>query len=343
MNTMFQRFFIVATLVFLAVVGILYLNSTFNEEDNSTATAPSSMSASLRLKWLYDPGFAGELVAAKAGLFKKHDLTVDIRPGGFDADPIKLVASGADTIGVAGADTFLLARAKGVPIVAFAAGYLQTGVAFYSKGASGINSPRDFEGHKVGYQAGQDTATIYEALIAKLQVDRSKIDEVPVRYDLSPFLNGQVDVWPGYAATQSYILKTKNIPYNVILPADYGLHYLGTVYFARADTLAKHPKLIQAFVDGLIEGWRMTYADYDTAIPMIESYDPQNLTPPLIKWNLHVQKGQILPPGAQYARFTQNQWEQTQSVLLTQGLLDDPVKLNDAVSYAFLNKHYDGN
>jgi hypothetical protein len=38
------------------------------------------------------------------------------------ADPIDSVERGADTFGVARAHSFLLARGKGVPITAFAAG-----------------------------------------------------------------------------------------------------------------------------------------------------------------------------------------------------------------------------
>lgn len=316
--------------------GALHIKST---RQSSSAV----MQASLRLKWLYDPGFAGELVAARAGLFERHGLKIDIHPGGFDADPIKLVASGADTIGVVGADSFLLARAKGVPIVAFAAGYLQTGVAFYARQNSGIVSPKDFVDHTVGYQAGQDTATIYEALLRKLRVDRGKIIEIPVKFNFAPFLTGQVDVWPGYTATQSYILHTKNIPYVVMVPAQYGLHYLGTVYFTREDTIRNNPKLIQAFVDGLIEGWQLTYSNSGKAVSMIASYDPQNLTPDLILWNLTKQKDEILPEGLKYGQFTSDQWTQTEHTLLEEGLLAKPLNLNAAVTYQFLQSYYANN
>ena len=339
MTGMSRRALWAVVAVVLLIAAALYFSGTFRLRQTPQSSGPI-MHASLRLKWLYDPGFAGEMVAAKAGLFQQHGLEVDIRPGGFDADSIKLVASGADTIGVAGADTFLLARAKGVPIVAFAAGYQQTGVAFYARKDAGIASPKDFIGHTVGYQAGQDTGTIYQALLNKLGVDRSKITEVPVKFDFAPFLTHQVDVWPGYAATQSYILHQKGIPYVVMLPADYGLNYLGTVYFATEDTIKNNPKLIQAFVDGLIGGWQMTYSQEDKAIPLISSYDPQNLTPDLVRWNLDIQKNQILPAGSRYDEFSLDQWRQTENILQAQGLLSKPVDLSSAVTMQFLTTHY---
>lgn len=297
-------------------------------------------SATLRLKWVYDPGFAGEMVAAKGGYFHAAGVDVSLRPGGFESDPIKLVASGSDTFGVSGADSFLLARAKGVPIIAFAGGYLETPVVFYVHGNSSIRSPRDFQGRRVGYQAGQDTATVYEALIRKMNIDRSKIKEVPIRYDFTPFLANQLDVWPGYAATQSYILERQGVPYKVIVPSEYGISYLGTVYFCSEKFLAEHAVVVQAFVDGLIRGWEFTYANYDTAIPMIASYDRQNLTPDLIRFNLNKQRASVLPAGSRFCQFTDDAWKRLQETLLAEGLLAKPVDLTRARDNRFLDKHY---
>ena len=295
--------------------------------------------ASLRLKWVYDPGFAGELVAARLGLFEKHNLEVTIRPGGFEADPIRLVATGSDTFGVAGADVFLMARQRGIPLVAFAAGYLQTPVTFYVHQSSGIHSPADFPGHRVGYQAGQDTATVYEALLRKLAVDRNRITEIPVKYDFTPFLTNRLDVWPGYAATQSYILERQHIPYSTIVPSDYSLSHLGTVYFTREDVIQRNPQLVQAFVDGLIQGWEATYSDQNRAVAAISAYDPNAMPDELVRFNLIKQKSFIVPPGRRYCEFAPEDWNAIASTLTTLRMLTTGVS-NSAVSYRFLVQHY---
>ena len=70
----------------------------------------------------------------------------------------------------------------------------------------GSNGQRILSAESCGYQAGQDTATIYETVVRKLRVDRAKITEVPVKFDFLPFLQKQVDVWPEYAATRAYYI-----------------------------------------------------------------------------------------------------------------------------------------
>jgi ABC-type nitrate/sulfonate/bicarbonate transport system substrate-binding protein len=322
----------------LVTVSLLLGCSTQSKEAADTGKKP--LAASLRLKWIYDPGFAGEMIAAKEGFFSSNGLDLQLKPGGFEADPIKLVASGSDTFGVAGADSFLLARAKGVPIVAFAAGYLQTPVVFYVHADSGISSPQDFVGRKIGYQAGQDTATVYEALIKKLALPRSRIKEIPIRYDFTPFLTRAVDVWPGYAATQSYVLEQRKIPYAIIKPSNYGLGYLGTVYFTSERFLSEHPEAVQAFLDGLIRGWEQTYSDQVTTTNVISSCDPKTLTPELIRFNLDKQKEFILPTGSRYCDFSMVSWQALNQSLVELKLLSEQVNLGTAVNLSFLNKHY---
>jgi len=336
-----------ALIVLLVIFGALIVGKwvTTNQrtlrQHNDVAELPAPQRhVKLRLKWLYDPGFAGEMIAARDSLFAKRGITVDIRPGGFEADPITLVASGSDDIGVTGADNFLFARDKGVPIVAFAAGYIQTPVAYYVLDGTPIQKPQQFVGKRVGYQSGQDTGTIYEALLRTLNIKRENVREVPVKYDLSPLLTHQVDVWPGYRATQAYTLEQQHLKFHMILPETYGLHFLGTVYFATEKTIRDRPAIIQAFVDGLIDGWQFTYDHSDSAISAISAFDSTALRPALVASNLRRQHDSIVPPGRRYCEFTPKDWETTSATLTDLGMLKHQPDLTTAVEYRFLAKRY---
>ena len=324
----------------ICILFLLTIFFIFNKDRNIDKPQKNITSASLRLKWLYDTGFAGELVAKKLGYFEKYGLNLDIKPGGFESDPIKLVTSGVDNIGVAGADSFVIGRSKGIPIVAFAAGYQKTPVVFYVKDSSNINSTKDFIGKTVGVQAGQDTETIYQAILNNSHIDRKLIKEYGAKYDFTPFLTGQVDVWPGYAATQSFTLKEKNIPYHVISPEDYGVALIGTVYFTTEDFIKSHPEVIQSFVNGLRDGWDETYNNQSESIKIINSYDPINLTEDVIRWDLDKQKKYIIPDGTRPIEFTSKQWESTLKTLKSSGLIEKDFEIDNGVDYTFLNNLY---
>ena len=74
----------------------------------------------VRLKWLNQAQFAGFYVAKEKGFYSRQNLNVHLEPGGLDFPAIQLVGSGTDDFGVTGAEEILLARSKGIPVVAIA-------------------------------------------------------------------------------------------------------------------------------------------------------------------------------------------------------------------------------
>jgi NitT/TauT family transport system substrate-binding protein len=72
----------------------------------------SKSEASLRLNWLTTCSFAGEVVGAEK-FAEENSLKLKLDKGGPGLDPIKLVESGVNTFGVAGADLVLSANDKG--------------------------------------------------------------------------------------------------------------------------------------------------------------------------------------------------------------------------------------
>src|SRR5579864_813070 len=132
------------------------------------ATAPNLVS--MRLMGPFDPIFAGELMALDAGLFDREGVEVAVHYSGSQEDVINLVVRGTDTIGVISGERFLLARSRGAPITALAAGYQQSRVVLYAPSQTGIRTPAQFIGKRIGYQPGQDTAITYEAMMARLSL-----------------------------------------------------------------------------------------------------------------------------------------------------------------------------
>ena len=296
--------------------------------------------ASLRLNGPFEPSHAGEMVAARLGLFVREGAQIDLRAGTTDADAIALVASGKDTIGVVGADQFLLAREKDVPVVAFAAAFVDSPVVFYTLEGSGIRAPTDFGGKRVGYQAGRDTAFYYDEMMLNLQLPQGMVRRIAVGSDFAPFVQGDIDVWPGHIASESYDLNRIGIRYNSISPASYGVHVPGTVYFALEKTIKENPDLIRRILQAVVEGWEVTYSDYTKSAPLIASFDPGILTPDLIRFKLEQQRALIRPFATRVGEFDEIRWQSLQRILLHQKLLKEPLDLSKALSYQFLRDVY---
>ena len=227
--------------------------------------------ASLRLAWVYDMSEVGIFVARDHGFYKEAGIDLEIKPGGFGLDPMRLVAAGGDTFGVGGAVNLLLAREKGLPLVAVAAEFQETPVCFITRKDSGINNFADFKGHKVGVQTGADTDTIFRALLNKFGMSSSDLTEVPIQFDPTPFVSGQIDVLPGYVSNQPITLGDRGIKTTVITAASQGLNIYGNVYFVNEQTLTKNPDLVRHFLAATRKGWELAISSPETAIESIKA------------------------------------------------------------------------
>jgi ABC-type nitrate/sulfonate/bicarbonate transport system substrate-binding protein len=328
----------------MALIALVAVLAVRTKRDSSTEVPRRSKvtaeQVSVRLSGPFGPGFAGEMVALRTGLFLREGLSVTLRPGNDDSDSLSRVVAGEDTFGVAGAAPFLTMRAKGAPIVAFAAGFLKTTVVFYALERSGIRSPFDFVGRRIGYQPEQDTAIIYRAMMDRLQISRSKVQEIPVGSDVSPLLDGRVEVLPGHVGVEAYSLTGKGISYDVVSPPDYGLHVPGTVYFTTERTIRDRPETVRRFLSAVISGWELTYADEQRSVPIIVAYDASVLTPDMVHFQVEHQRDGLRPYGSRFGEFDESQWRLLQLVLIQQKLIKEPVDIAKAITTDFLRDAY---
>jgi ABC-type nitrate/sulfonate/bicarbonate transport system substrate-binding protein len=219
------------------------------------ATAQAADSVTLRLKWFNQAQFAGYYVARENGYYQSAGLDVNIQPGGPDFPAIQMVAGGNEQFGVTGADQVLIARSKGVPVVAIAVLYRRNPFVLFSLAKSGIKTPADYVGKNVGVKLGGNEELIYRAVLAKAKIDKSKLTEVPVKFDLAPLLSGAVDVWPGYLINEVVAAQEKGFAVNIVYPSDFGIDLYADTLFTTEKMLQEKPDVVDRFVTATLKGW----------------------------------------------------------------------------------------
>src|SRR5580700_1528007 len=200
--------------------------------------AQAEESVTVRLKWFHQAQFAGFYVAKEKGFYKSAGLNIDIQPGGPDFPAVQMVSGGNEQFGVTGADQILIARSKGVPVVALAVIFRRNPFVLFSLAKSGIKTPADYVGKNVGVKIGGNEELIYRSVLAKANVDKAKLTEIPVKFDITPLLSGAVDVWPGYLINEVLAAKEKGFDVSIVYPADYGIDLY-------ADTLFTTEKILR--------------------------------------------------------------------------------------------------
>src|SRR5437660_11091987 len=77
----------------------------------------------IALNWVPEPEFGGIYAAQINRAFAKHDLDVDIQPGGAGAPTWQMVGSGQADFAISSADEVVVARSRGADVVAIFAIY----------------------------------------------------------------------------------------------------------------------------------------------------------------------------------------------------------------------------
>jgi NitT/TauT family transport system substrate-binding protein len=231
----------------------------------ATIQAQAGESVTVRLKWLNQAQFAGYYVAKDKGYFETAGLDVSIQPGGSDFPAVQIVAGGNEQFGVTGADQILIARSKGVPIVAVAVIYRENPFVLFALKKSGITKPSEFVGKNVGLKIGGSEELVYRAVLKSAGVDKGSLHEVPVKFDLTPLLTGQVDVWPGYLINKVLAAQEKGFEVAVIRPANYGVNLYADTLFTTERMLQERPDVVKKFVAAAIHGWTDAMADAEAA------------------------------------------------------------------------------
>jgi len=321
-------------IIIFVVLAFIVLFAFKNKSIISNKNVEEIKKVSLRLKWLDQAQFAGFYVAKEKGLYKKDGLEVTINPGGPEISPIQMVVSKVNNFGITGADQIILAREKGIPVVALAVIYKDTPVAIGSLKKNNITSPKDLEGKKMGLIYGRDEETVYRALLAKEKINPKSINEVALLAGLSQLTTGAIDAQILYEINEPILLAQEGFEINLIKPRDYGIKFYADVLFTTEDMIQNNPEEVKNFVQASLEGWKLVFENPESAIDAVlsanNSLDRNHQT----KF-LELSKPLITGYG-KIGYSDKEVWQEMQNTLLNQGLLKNPVDIDKTFTNNYL-------
>jgi len=302
-----------------------------------TTIAQAADAVTVRLKWLNQAQFAGFYVAKENGYYDQAGLNVSIQPGGSDFPAIQIVAGGSEQFGVTGADQILIARSKKVPVVAVAVIYRENPFVLFALKKSGITKASQFAGKNIGLKIGGSEELIYRAVLKSAGVDKGSLHEIPVRFDLSPLLTGQVDVWPGYLINEVLEAEEKGFEVSVIKPIDYGVAMYADTLFTTERVLKEKPDMVRRFVAATVHGWADAVADPEAAARITVKFGNKLAYPhelAMMKASVPL----ITAGGGIIGASRQSDWEELQKLLIDAKFQKTKVDVSKAFTNAELPK-----
>ena len=285
-----------------------------------------------RLKWLYNVSTVGDLYAEAQGYFARHGLRVNVKPGGPERDALKELELGHAQFGVASADQVLRAAAKGAPIVVLAQLFQVNPLNWiFRPDQTLFATPEDLKGKRIGVTFGGNDEAILRALLARYGITEDQVSLFSVRYDYTPFYEGEVDFWPLYLNAQAVIIGEKlekaGEKYAFMSPDALGVRFVANSVVTTREMLEKRPETVKRFLTALLQGWQdaLDPKNEDQAVKVLLAADRE--TPEaVVRRQLPVTRQLMTTsPASEFGKIDTAAWQQTEEIMRTQKLIPGPV------------------
>jgi NitT/TauT family transport system substrate-binding protein len=320
---------------YVVVVAVLVMSGVLVA---CTPFKPQPDQVTVQLSWFHSVEFAGFYVADQKGYYADENLAVTLKPGGADILPSQEVADGKADIGVTGGDQLMVARSQGLPLKAIAAIFRQSPVALMALADSGIKTPQDLVGKRIGvispnYDNNNDIQLL--AMLRQAGIDQSKVKLVVTQdYSVGSLTSGAMDVYSGFAMNEAVDAKLRGLNVNLILPQDYGVSIYANVLFSRQQTLDQRSDVVQRFVRATFKGYQYAIEHPDEAADLALKYD-KTLDVTFQRASMQAEIPLIDTGDVPIGTMDNPVWQNTNDILLQQGLIKSPVDL----SAVFTNKY----
>ena len=318
-------------LVVLAVLALLAAACGDDDGGDTTAAAGTAAPAAtcdgldevrVQLQWVAQAQFAGYFVAKDLGFYEDECLDVTILEGAVEIVPQQVLATGGAEFGLAWVPKALVSREQGADIVNIAQVFERSGTLEVSFADSGIESPEDWAGKKVGnWGFGNE----YELTAAIEQFEVPDVELVGQQFDMLALLNGEIDaaeamIYNEYAQVLEAVNPDTGELYqpedlNVIDFNDVGTAMLQDAVWVNAEWIAAdgNEDIAERFLRATFRGWTHCLDAFDECVDVVLD-NGSTLGESHQQWQLNEILGLIFPATNGIGVMNKPLWDQTVEV-----------------------------
>ncbi len=283
-----------------------------------------------------DVQFAPFYVAEQRGYYAENGIQIEFNhlP---ESESVKLLGVDEIQFAVVSGEQVLLARAQDLPVVYVMAWWHDYPVAVAAPKDSGITTPDDLVGKRVGFPGVYGASYIgFRALLSAAGIAEEAVTLDAIGFtQVEALYAGQEDAVIVYANNEPLQLAAQGLPVNVIRVADY-VHLASNGLITNEKTIAENPDLIRRMVDATLRGIQDTIDDpeaaYETAKEYVEGLEAADRSVLLGVLKASIEFWMTERPGYSDT----DAWKNMQDILLEMGMLESEQDVHEAFTNEFI-------
>ena len=263
----------------LAAVAVAALALSACSGSSSPASSESAGGASadygdisVQYSWIKNEEFAGEYYAYENGYYDEAGFGTVTGVAGPDTGVAKLLSGSVQVALTDAASVGAAVAEQDAPLKIIATTFQKNPFTILSlKSGGNIATPADLKGKKIGVQ--ESNASVFAALLNANGIDPKDVTVVPVDFDPTPLINGEVDGFMAYLTNEAITVQMEGYETTNLAYADNGLPYVAESYAVTDQYLAEHKDLLKAFLTAEIKGWTKTFTEpVDDTVALVTKY-----------------------------------------------------------------------
>jgi ABC-type nitrate/sulfonate/bicarbonate transport system substrate-binding protein len=245
--------------------GLLAACSSSSKSTATTGTTgggtASLGTAKLQLSWVEDVEFAGEYIADSKGYYTQVGFEkVTLLAGGPSVNQDDVVASGQALACISSPDITAAKITKGADLITIGAQYQKNPFCIMSLASSPLPNPQSLIGKKVGVQS--TNTAVWDSFLKANNISQSQVTTVPVQFDPSGLVTGEVDGWFSFITNEPIELADEGHPTTTFLLNDFNYPLVSETYVVQTSSLQGDKRnQLKALLKAEIMGWRDSLKD----------------------------------------------------------------------------------
>jgi NitT/TauT family transport system substrate-binding protein len=210
----------------------------------------------VQLNWVPEPEFGGIYAARESGAYARAGINVEIVGGAAGTPVLQIVGSGQADFGVVGADDVVLARARGVDVVAVFASFQHSPLGVMTHAKKGYEKLDELKSGTLAIEPGLP----FGAWIKK-KYTFAGVTLVPYDGGIARFLADPNYAQQCYVTSEPIEARKKGADPKVFSARETGFDPYANVLIVRGELLRSNRALVRTFVTATAEGWRSYLAN----------------------------------------------------------------------------------